>query len=84
MKRREVIRSERGLTYEKEVLEYQKAAKLLMDCLGLTYSPMAVKLAKTEEEIPREAIRPLAGSACALRRMSVPRKITGRTERPMP
>ena len=44
---------------EKEVLEYQKAAKLLMDCLGLTYSPMAVKLAKTEEEIPREAIRPL-------------------------
>ena len=43
---------------DQKVLEYQKAARLLMDCLGLTHSPMAVKLARSEDEIPEEAVRP--------------------------
>ena len=44
---------------KQQIAEYQKAAKLLMECLGLTYSPMAIKLAKDESEIPPEAVRPL-------------------------
>ncbi len=44
---------------KQQISEYQEASKLLMECLELSHSPMAVKLAKDESEIPPEAIRPL-------------------------
>lgn len=43
---------------EQSYYAHQEAAKLLMECLDLTHSPMAIKLAKDESEIPPEAIRP--------------------------
>lgn len=42
-----------------KVKAYREAAHRLRSVLNLQYSPMAVKLAKTEEEIPAGAIRPL-------------------------
>ena len=42
-----------------EIQKYQQAAQLLQDCLELEYPPVAIKLAKSEEEIPENAVRPM-------------------------
>lgn len=44
---------------EAALKQFHEAARLLMDTLNLTHPPMAIRLAKSEEEIPADAIRPL-------------------------
>lgn len=44
---------------KQEITDIQKAAASLVQVLELKHSPMAIKLAKTEKDIPPEAVRPL-------------------------
>lgn len=53
------FKPEKGSEYMDSNVKSNQAAARLMKVLGLRNSPMAIKLAKSENEVPREAIRPM-------------------------
>jgi len=53
------FKPEKGSEYMDSNVKSNQAAARLMKVLGLKNSPMAIKLAKSENEIPTEAIRPM-------------------------